>query len=336
MKLTNLLEKRSAIYGVCALWIILFHVFRRISMPYIPVLTDILAAGTPTVDVFFFLSGVSLTLAAEKHHYMEKHWKGYLKRRLERILIPYFIVGIPYYLWNCIYEVHGSVAKKILAFFANLSSASWWLRGTQTTWYVYAIILFYCLFPFLFCFIKKRSRAAQITLFVGMIGFAIMTAYIPILNYTVKVWSGLPIFTLGIWAGNEFREKQYNLPMTSRIACLAIILLIGAVISNSELSPTFTLPIIYRNLLHLPLTLALMALLSVHQMKTKLRVLEWLGGLSLELYLVHVTLLHPIKYYGIMDAVGYWLYLILPLVSGLLAWIVKKLEEIILNQVQKT
>ena len=332
MKLNFLMEKRNAIYGVCALWIILFHVFRRISMPYIPVFTDGIAIGMLSVDVFFFLSGTSLALAAEKHRYMESHWKGYLKRRLERIMIPYLIVGVPYYLWNCIFEVHGSAGKKILVFFANLSSASYWLRGTQTTWYVYAIVLFYCLFPFLFCFIKKGSRAAQIALLAGTIGLAIISAYIPVLNNSVNVWSRLPVFIMGIWAANELREKQYKLSKASRIACLALILLIGAVISKNELSPTFTLPIVYRNLLQLPLTLSLMALLSVHPMKTKPHVLEWLGGLSLELYLVHVTLLHPLKYYGIIDAVGYWLYLILPPLSALIAWVVGKIEKTVMKR----
>ena len=307
MKLNFLMEKRNAIYGVCALWIILFHVFRRISMPYIPVFTDGIAIGMLSVDVFFFLSGTSLALAAEKHRYMESHWKGYLKRRLERIMIPYLIVGVPYYLWNCIFEVHGSAGKKILVFFANLSSASYWLRGTQTTWYVYAIVLFYCLFPFLFCFIKKGSRAAQIALLAGTIGLAIISAYIPVLNNSVNVWSRLPVFIMGIWAANELREKN-------------------------ELSPTSTLPIVYRNLLQLPLTLSLMALLSVHPMKTKPHVLEWLGGLSLELYLVHVTLLHPLKYYGIIDAVGYWLYLILPPLSALIAWVVGKIEKTVMKR----
>ena len=54
---------------------------------------------------------------------------------------------------------------------------------------------------------------------------------------------------------------------------------------------------------------------------------EWVGTLSLEIYLIHITLLHPIKYYGIMDAVGCWLYLILPVIAVLISWLVKEAEK---------
>ena len=332
MNLTNLLEKRNAIYGACALWIILFHVFRRISMPYIPVLTNIIGIGNLGVDVFFFLSGLCLCLSAEKHQYIEKGWKGFFKRRLERVLIPYLIVGIPYYLWNCICEVHGGVGKRILVFLANLSSATFWLRGTQTTWYVYGIILFYCLFPFLFRFIKRKSRIETIGLLIGMIVFSIISAYTPILKNSLVVWARLPVFTMGIWAVEEFDGKQYIFSKIGQITALALLLLLGTVTSISELSPILQLPSVLRFLLYLPMTLSLMGLLSANPMKAKPKVLEWLGGLSLELYLVHVTLLHPIKYYGIMDAVGNWLYLILPLLSALIAWVVEKIEKTVMKR----
>lgn len=332
MNIPRLLEKRSAIYGTCAIWIILFHVLRKVTT-YIPVFSDVIAAGTP-VAVFLFLSGLSLYLSAEKHHYMENHWKGYLKRRLERVLVPYLIVGVPYYLWNCIYETQGSVLKRVLVFFANLSSATFWLYGRQTTWYVYGIIVCYCLFPFMYRFVKQRSGASQMALFAGLIVFAIIASYIPILKNSIIVWSRLPVFFSGVMIGEATKKRESDfVPKSVQIAALILVILIGALISRSEISETFTLPYVFRNLLALPMTLSLMLLLSLKPQKRKLPVLEWLGGLSLELYLVHITLLHPIKYYGILDAVDAWLYLLLPAVSIPLAWIVKKIEEYILKRI---
>ena len=302
-------------------------------MPYIPVVTNLVGIGNLSVDIFFFLSGLCLSLAAERHHYIENHWKGYYRRRLERVLIPYLIVGVPYYLWNCLCEASGSPVKRGVLFLANLSSASFWLRGTQTTWYVYAIILFYFLFPLLLSFIKKRSRTEQLALLAGLACFSFLSAYTPILKNSVIVWARLPIFAAGIMAGEAGGQTgRSSLTKLQTVAALAFAFLLGAIASFSELSETFTIPTVFRFLLYFPLTLLVMTLLSANPPRTRARALEWLGGLSLELYLVHITLLHPLKYYGIMDAVGYWLYLLLPAVSAAAAWLVKKIEEMILKR----
>ena len=141
--MTKLLEKRNIIYGFCAIWIVLFHTFRRIGMPYIPVITNIIGIGNMAVDVFFFFSGFCLSLSVKKHNYLETGWKEYFSRRFIRVLIPYLIICIPYYLWNALFEVEGNASHKLIMFFANLSSASFWLKGTETTWYLYGIILLY-------------------------------------------------------------------------------------------------------------------------------------------------------------------------------------------------
>ena len=121
--MSKLLEKRNTIYGVCAIWIVLFHLFRRIGMPYIPVITNIVGIGNMAVDIFFFFSGLCLALSAKKHHYLETGWREYFRRRITRILVPYLIIGIPYYLWDAVFESSGGIVKRIAVFFANISGA---------------------------------------------------------------------------------------------------------------------------------------------------------------------------------------------------------------------
>ena len=89
----------------------------------------------------------------------------------------------------------------------------------------------------------------------------------------------------------------------------------------------------YKLLLFLPLSLSLLMLLS--RFGKRVRFLEWAGGLSLEIYLVHITLLHPLKYYGIMEALGCWLYICLPAAALLLAWIVGEIEKNIRKRGEK-
>ena len=99
-------------------------------------------------------------------------------------------------------------------------------------------------------------------------------------------------------------------------------------------APCGSLCFIYRLLLYIPMTLAFLILISELEMNP--RALAWTGGMSLEVYLIHITLLHPIKYYGIMAAVGYGLYLLLPAVSILLSWAVSGIEKALASKGGRT
>lgn len=327
--MNKLLEKRNTIYGVLAIWIIIFHTYRRISMPYIPVLTNVIGIGNMSVDVFIFFSGLCLSLSAKCHNYQKDGWGGYYRRRFARIIVPYAIICIPYYLWSAIFESTGGAPHKVLVFIANFSSASFWINGSQTTWYAYGIIIFYLLFPLLYSFLIKAKTINKVILIVGLIILAILIAYIPIINNSLVVWARLPIFTIGICAGVSSGKNETK-SVWATVCAIIVFLLLGTVTSLSEISDSFTIPQIYRLLLYFPMTLSLLFILSLFNGKSN--VLDWIGGLSLEVYLVHITLLHPLKYYGIIDLVGYWLYIILPVSALLISWIVGKIEKIIIKR----
>lgn len=331
----GLLKKRDAIYGFCALWIVLFHTFRRISMPYIPVVTNFVCLGNMAVDVFLFFSGLCLYLASEKHRYAEVGWGDYYRRRFSRVVLPYFIVGIPYFLWNSIAEHTGSALSGVLLFVANITSANFWLRGTQTVWFVYAIIAFYLLFPLIYRFVRKSAGTRCVLLVVVMALFAVATYYTPILKNSMIVWSRLPIFTIGVIAGKH--AAKIRIPDGKKwvavILSAVVVLALGFWISNNEIFGQGHIPQVYRLLLYVPMTLALLVIVSALPGQ-RFPLFSWLGGLSLEIYLVHITLLHPIKFYGMMDAVGYWLYLILPVMAIPIAFLVGKLADWILKKKQ--
>ncbi|MBR0156171.1 MAG: acyltransferase [Clostridia bacterium] len=327
--MSKLLEKRNSIYGACALWVILFHTQRRIPTPYIPVISNIIGIGNIAVDIFFFFSGLCLSLSASKHDYANSGWGNYFKRRFTRVLLPYLIICIPFYLWAAAFESSGSFAARAAAFFANISSVSFWLKGTQTTWFVYGILVFYIVFPLIYTFVKNRGIVQSGCLLLGFVLFAVLTAYLPILNNSMIVWARLPIFTIGVISGTEYFGK-IKPTKPSLIIAAAVAVPLGWLTSVSELSETFTIPQVYRWLLYIPITLSLMLLLS--QFGKKIKILEWVGGLSLEVYLIHVTMLHPLKHYGVMDAVGYWLYIILPAAALLSAAVVWMIEKWLLKQ----
>lgn len=70
------------------------------------------------------------------------------------------------------FDSYGSLIRRIAVFCGNISSATFCLKGTQTTWYLYAIVVFYLLFPMLYCFLIKSSMIIRASLIVGLIAMA--------------------------------------------------------------------------------------------------------------------------------------------------------------------
>ena len=331
MNIDLLLSRRNSIYGVCAVWVVLFHVFDRLRAPVIPVVTDIICTGNIAVDIFIFFSGLCLALSAAKNHYQAAGWKAYYTKRLKRILIPYLIIAIPYYAWNAMAEHSGSLLRRAAVFLGNLSSANFWLNGTQTTWFAFGILLLYLIFPLLYSALSGKDLfgARSLALLAGSIAFAVLSSYIPVLKKRIVVWGRVPIFIIGVICGCHkdqvsgfFRRKG----LTAGIAALMLVLL-TFLLSRDKLSGRASIQQIYRFLLYIPMTLSILCLLSLPGPRKESGVLAALGAVSFEIYLVHITLLHPFKFYGLLEKAGYWSYLIVPLAAIAVSFAVYRLEK---------
>ena len=323
MNIPNLLKKRDTVYGILAIWIVLFHIRRDFPLPYIPVISNIVGLGNFAVDIFLFYSGLCLCLSAAKHNYPENGWGEYFKKRVLRIFIPYFLICIPFYIWSAVYELSGSLMHRLFIFCLNISSAKFWLKGTLTTWYVYAIVFCYIVFPLLYSFLRKSGRKGRICMLIGMAGFAIIANYIPVLNNSINLWARLPVFSIGIIFGfDDIKLREPNKLLV--ILSAAVTLGLGYVISLSELSEKPLIPNVYRFLLYIPMTLAVMVLLSAFG--GRIGAFEFAGRLSLEIYLIHIALIHIVRYRNVFDVIGLWIIIALPAVSILISWIVSLLE----------
>lgn len=327
--MSGLLSKRNAIYGFCAIWIVLFHVYRKIGMPYIPVITNFVGIGNMAVDVFVFFSGLCLSLSAQKHEYLTNGWKDFFRRRFNRIIVPYLLICIPYYSWYALFEATGSIRHRAIQFIANLSSATFWIYGTQTTWYVYGIAFLCLLFPVLFCLVARSKTKLRVCLVLCFVIFAIISSYTPILKNSMILWARIPIFLVGIIAGCE--KTRIHEPNKKQIIVSAIVFIaLGFLTSVSEIRDDFTIPQVYRLLIYIPMTIALVTLFSRYVKSCK--ILDLYGEVSLEVYLIHITLLHPIMFYEGLKAISYAWYVLLPIAALLLSIAVAKLERVLVKQ----
>ena len=241
MNLPRLLENRDSVYGILALWIILFHTFRKISMPFIPVLTNVVGIGNMAVDVFMLYSGICLSLSALRHNYEETGWTDFFKRRMARVLLPYLIICVPFYIWSAFCEHSGTFASSIAAFFANILSINFWLKGRTTTWFVYGIMVCYALFPFIYNFSRKRNTREKFLLLAGLIIFAVAASCIPGLKNSRIVWLRLPVFAIGVMIGVADNSKMLvpwlKIGRKAKLALSAVLLIaLGCITSADEVS----------------------------------------------------------------------------------------------------
>lgn len=331
MNRQRLLAYRNSIYGFCAVWILVFHIYRNTGLPTIPIISNVLRLGNLGVDIFLFLSGVCLCLSAARHRYSGKQWLEFFRRRAFRVLLPYLIVAIPFFCWAAVCEHSGGLVRRAALFFSDLFYISFFLKGSQTIWFVFGIMLCYLLFPLLYRWTVKAGFAQKLFLLLGVLLFAFAASFLPYLQNLEIVWARLPIFVLGVYYGTsqrqEEKEQEPSVPLCA--AALLTILLLGWVVS-SDLIPSHTDTwLLLRWLVYIPVALAFLFLASHFGQKSK--VLTWLGGLSLEIYIVHITAIHQMRYYDVLERLGAWTYLLLPLNTIPLAWCVHKLAE----QIQK-
>ena len=163
-KMQDILAFRSEIYGLCALWIIFFHISDRVPVPFSPnIITPLIRMGNCCVDIFLFLSGYCLVLSWEKNFNLtvKSRFAYFYKRRFLRLIPPYIVLSTPFYFWKYMWgfsapKVDLGEKFNLIGFLGDLSTVNFWLKGMQTTWFVCAILVFYLFFPLLYGICKKH------------------------------------------------------------------------------------------------------------------------------------------------------------------------------------
>lgn len=97
------------------------------------------------VPIFFMITG---TFMLSKK---EEKYSTYLKKRIPKLLIPFLLISIFYYAYECNKNgISLSIKDFIIAFFSN--------NIKYHFWYMYAIILIYIIIPFLQVLVQNLNR----------------------------------------------------------------------------------------------------------------------------------------------------------------------------------
>lgn len=299
------LDSSKAILGICSVLIVLHHVSQGLAAQA-GALHCLENIGVGFVGIFFLFSGYGLFKSKMNK---ENYLKGFLKKRMPTILIPFYVMTLIFFGYSLI--MGAKYEGKELFY-----SLTGWTLLNSHAWYIVEIALFYLVFFLLFRFIKKDGIALAImTVFVAGVTVGSLLLGHGEYWFQGEWWFNTSlVFVLGmLFAKFEkplvaFLKKFYYLVLAIAVV-LEVVLYkatMHALETYSYWSETDFLPAYgdkFRCLsVQLPMVIVfvLIVLLVSMKIKFKNKVMDFLGKISLEIYLIHNLFIGMIQVDGII------------------------------------
>lgn len=276
-RLSALSEYRSQLMGIAAILILICHANGNgVEMPAI--LKRLFTFGNYGVDIFLLLSGMGMYHSLEKAKTINQSIGSWYKRRFIRILVPYTLIALPYWLYVSIAD-----NSSFVGFIENFSTLSFWTKH-QGAWYVALIIPLYLLSPTIYRLCRKNVGIATMLFIIAaltMLPF-ISLPNNAIINNIVFALSKSPCFFVGFLTGilikRNYKIKNLYIIVLCIITC--ILYKLGD-IQGVAIYWILTLPIIYISTIFINFAKRIAIFNST---------LVLMGTISLESYLTNIYL----------------------------------------------
>ena len=338
MNWNDLSRYRAPLMGFAMIIVMLFHVPLSRSDAFY----GLMRCGNNGVDMFLFLSGIGLwyswTKPSSESSFWEKLRKFYFRRFL-RLYPAWLIIASLYYIPQY-WPNGGGYSPNMFHLIVNiLVGWSFWRIDDLTFWFVPAIMALYLIAPFYMRLIQ-RDRIWRWLPLVTILWYLLVRDWPPLwksVGYVEIFWSRIPVFLLGINAG-ELVKAPLNPPSRGKDSSLftlhsSLFFLLSlwyCVYVEGHRHGAF--PPAAERMVYIPLAVSAMFLMCKvfrHAPSWLLRAFTFIGGISLEIYLIHIQfVLVYVKPYHL----GYWPTFLLMLAFSIpLAWLLSKLVSLLIK-----
>ena len=334
------LSHSKEILGFMAVFIVIHHLVQHIGAQNAGVIGFLENFGVCFVGMFFFYSGYGLVVSYKsKNNYL----KGFLKKRLPSVLVPFYVCIIIFIIYDIVLE------KKSVGI-NTLWQLVGWVLINDHMWYIVEIVILYVIFRIVFGLIKNEKVAFAI---MGVLTLAMICISL-LLGHGDKWFQGewwynsTAIFYIGMLIGAN--KNKFSAFVKKYFKILVPILLVGFLTlfkcteymlekhgywsEYNEISLSQSIADKFMTLgVQLPMIMLFVFFVIVLGFKIKCdnAVLRYFGKISLELYLIHNLFIRAYK--GISGAGIFWtLVLISSLIS---ATLIHYLVEFILSIIYK-
>ena len=332
-------EYRLQIFGFSIISVMVFHffmdmyrhysdgIFRDLSKGYIFLI------GSIGVEIFLFLSGMGLYFSMSRNNNIGQFYR----KRFQRVLIPYLIWGLIFWLWSDIFIAHKSVRR----FLIDYTTISTWTQGKRVMWYVNFILVMYLLFPILFQFLRKEKPHRGIrTAILVCVSFGLTIAMKFIFkdiykNIEIELYR-IPIFIIGVYYGKAIAEERKLSKIDISLIVFGILLKIGYALGKLGIVPYLNkIPARMVQCFYCLIIMFIFAVIAKICINTKINtVLTFCGKYSFELYITHMAIRSIMNRYGI-STYKIQNYLICIIASVLCSIALSKATNLILKTAKK-
>lgn len=274
---------RKPSMGFAILWIFMLHSGRTGNPVWDAIRSNSWIGGWAGVDIFFFLSAIGLCYSLNKNSNIRDFYMRRAIRILPTWLFVLFLVHFAglacnHFLPDLPFYVPDSVAKCVTWY----TGIGFWIssfvfgNGWFYEWYVPSLIVFYIVTPFLY----RKSNIALTILFLFFFVIGYLLNQFNLLKEIHFFYNRIPVFILGIITYRIIKEsnKLFNVYLA---ACL--LLGITCLVINTTL---LVLPKEYVALFLCPPFLIILSF--IFEFKYINDFFSFFGGISLELYLIHL------------------------------------------------
>lgn len=263
-------KNRTAIMGIAMISVMLVHQLFFYGNPFVDFFH---LYGLWGVDVFLFVSGFGLV-----HSLRKNSISTFYKNRCKRLVPACLIVGIFKYVFM------------LMGFKEHTNDNVVLLITNVYLWYIYAIIVYYILTPWLYKLLLKFG----IWVFVLSCVLSFCFLYIPfgnspfyLINHIGWITSRLPVFVLGMYL--TIYPPRISNKIIILVGLIFLILCMGLRLGSIMVKYQWRVP--YINLLLVPsIPMLCITFSKIKALADKIKLggfINYMGTYSLELYLWH-------------------------------------------------
>lgn len=297
------IKTTSCLKGILACMVLICHLHAKVALFSANVFGTVFSAfGYLSVSVFFFLSGYGLReVTSKKAHYIQNFPK--------KKLLPFFYICC---FTIFVYFIRDICVGNNISILTLLQSFFFGKTIVDNGWYLQTQLLFYIIFFLIYKFVKKKKLLTLI--FITAL-YCVFCAASQLSTTWYEASFGFPLGVLYSEYKNKintilFKNKSIHL---ISIFCISIFFIITLFLGNkSLLNEWFRIPIKFiSSILFALLSLSIVLLINIKNVIT-----EFLGKISLEIYILQGIFLNIFKKQLIIK--NDWLYILCVVVCTLL------------------
>lgn len=317
-------KHRSEIMGVATLSIVVFHIQSFCSIGDLPLLSRLLGQMNIGVEIFLFLSGVGLFYSFNNR---KVKFTDYYTKRILNVYLPFLFINFPFMIYES-FVIGNDSAWSFLLCWTGISN---WIGTSQIGWYVSFAMITYLIYPVIFNLLnRQKSEMMQFCFTVSMVIISIAFCFVLYYRFTnlynifeIAI-TRLPIFFIGCYFGSiVYHHKKMS--YKTILMCLMSIVL-WFVLAYIDVGPCARLS---KCLLSITIVIILSGFFEFINIKWIKNLFSFFGGISLEMYLLHIAFARVICRMNGHDSI--FSYLIVVIISILISFPISKFRNAIVR-----